>query len=131
MPFVELGNSVENGKEVACESMIETEYIAKTARMRTGFHPSAFGIHSACAAFRSLLLALNVKTKVLILLPSFIGWSAREGSGVYDPVSIGDINAQEFPESHVLASRIMNLPVHQDVQPQQLEAMVHKLRELA
>jgi dTDP-4-amino-4,6-dideoxygalactose transaminase len=44
---------------------------------------------------------------------------------------IAQIDAQEFPESHALASRILNLPVHQDVEPEQLTAMIAKLRELA
>jgi dTDP-4-amino-4,6-dideoxygalactose transaminase len=70
--------------------MSDIEYIAKTARRQTAFRRSAFGFHSARDAFRSLLLALDVNSKDSILLPSFIGWSAREGSGVYDPVaSIG------------------------------------------
>ena len=44
---------------------------------------------------------------------------------------INIIGSQEFSESHSLASRIMNLPVHQDAEPEQLTAMVNKLRELA
>jgi dTDP-4-amino-4,6-dideoxygalactose transaminase len=43
---------------------------------------------------------------------------------------IDSIDAHAFPESYALASRIMNLPVHQDIQPQQLTAMVDKLRQL-
>jgi dTDP-4-amino-4,6-dideoxygalactose transaminase len=70
--------------------MSDTKCITKTARMRTAFHRPTFGFNSARDAFRSLLLALDVNSNDSILLPSFIGWSAREGSGVYDPVaSIG------------------------------------------
>jgi dTDP-4-amino-4,6-dideoxygalactose transaminase len=44
---------------------------------------------------------------------------------------IDSIDPEEFPESYALASRIMNLPVHQDAEPEQLTAMIDKLRELA
>jgi dTDP-4-amino-4,6-dideoxygalactose transaminase len=64
--------------------------IPKTAQMQARFRRSAFGFRSARDGFHALLLAYGVTVGDGVLLPSFIGWSAREGSGVYDPVtSIG------------------------------------------
>jgi dTDP-4-amino-4,6-dideoxygalactose transaminase len=43
---------------------------------------------------------------------------------------IPQIPPEKFPDSHRLARTILNLPVHQDVQPHQLDALVEKLWEL-
>jgi len=40
------------------------------------------------------------------------------------------IQPAEFPDSHWLAKHIMNLPVHQDIVPQALEAMVEQLTRI-
>jgi dTDP-4-amino-4,6-dideoxygalactose transaminase len=40
---------------------------------------------------------------------------------------INAISPDAFPDSHWLARRILNLPVHQDATPEALEAMVTKL----
>ena len=70
--------------------MSDIQHIAKTAKAQTRFRRSTFGFKSARDAFRSLLSAWDVTSDDSILLPSFIGWSVREGSGVFDPVaSIG------------------------------------------
>jgi dTDP-4-amino-4,6-dideoxygalactose transaminase len=37
------------------------------------------------------------------------------------------ISPEEFPDSYQLARQVMNLPVHQDVRPEQLEALVEAL----
>lgn len=42
---------------------------------------------SARAAFESYLRARHVTSGRTIALPAYIGWSAREGSGVFDPVA--------------------------------------------
>jgi len=40
---------------------------------------------------------------------------------------IKPITLEEFPESHTLSGHILNLPVHQDIEKQQLDRMVEKL----
>lgn len=67
--------------------MSNIQHIGKTAQMEARFRRSAFGFKSARDAFRSLLSAWDVTAEDSILLPSFIGWSAREGSGVFDPIA--------------------------------------------
>lgn len=41
---------------------------------------------TARAAFRVLLTRMGVPAKGSVLLPSYVGWSPREGSGVFDPI---------------------------------------------
>ena len=56
--------------------------VAQRERYRRPFraYPSA---REAMGAF---LRAVNVRKDQRVLLPAYIGWSAREGSGVFDPV---------------------------------------------
>jgi dTDP-4-amino-4,6-dideoxygalactose transaminase len=42
---------------------------------------------SARSAFKSFLKLLSLKPGDEVLLPAYIGWSANEGSGVFDPIS--------------------------------------------
>jgi dTDP-4-amino-4,6-dideoxygalactose transaminase len=41
---------------------------------------------NARSAFKAFLTAMNFQNSETVLLPAYIGWSAREGSGVFDPV---------------------------------------------
>jgi dTDP-4-amino-4,6-dideoxygalactose transaminase len=61
--------------------------IPKSAQTPAHFRRSAFGFRSAREGFHSLLSAWDITAADSILLPSFIGWSAREGSGVLDPIA--------------------------------------------
>lgn len=60
--------------------------IAKTATDAERFRRPMVMFESARAAFGAWLRALNLRDGEDVLLPSYIGWSAREGSGVFDPV---------------------------------------------
>ena len=40
---------------------------------------------------------------------------------------VKELSAEDFPASHELARRIMNLPVHQDAEPDQIRAMMEEL----
>lgn len=62
-----------------------TVAIANAARGAQFTRPSvSFG--SARDAFRAFLDAADLAEGERVLLPAFVGWSAREGSGVFDPV---------------------------------------------
>jgi dTDP-4-amino-4,6-dideoxygalactose transaminase len=61
--------------------------VTKGASILQRFRRYSMPHDSARQAFSSFLNACGVVAGDRILLPSFIGWSAREGSGVYDPVS--------------------------------------------
>lgn len=60
--------------------------IAKTATLRDHFRRPMVRFESARAAFGAWLRALDLRDDEDVLLPAYIGWSAREGSGVFDPV---------------------------------------------
>jgi dTDP-4-amino-4,6-dideoxygalactose transaminase len=64
----------------------ETFFIGKTAsrpdQYRRLFHPYP----SARSALRAFLRASGFGRGATILLPAYIGWSPREGSGVLDPI---------------------------------------------
>lgn len=59
--------------------------ISKGAREARFVRP-AFHFDSARLAFRAFLEAADIPDGAVVLLPAFIGWSANEGSGVFDPV---------------------------------------------
>ncbi len=42
---------------------------------------------NARTAFKSFLTAVKLAPKESVLLPAYVGWSAKEGSGVFDPVA--------------------------------------------
>lgn len=60
--------------------------IPKSARSTEGYRRSIIAFASARAAFRALLERTCVPGQRRVLLPAYIGWSPREGSGVFDPV---------------------------------------------
>jgi dTDP-4-amino-4,6-dideoxygalactose transaminase len=60
--------------------------IEKLARDPDAYRRAAIGFPSARAAFTEALRALRLAPGERVLLPAFVGWSAREGSGVFDPI---------------------------------------------
>ena len=60
--------------------------IAKAATSRDHFHEPTLYYGSAREGFANALQALLPADNRVVLLPAFIGWSPREGSGVFDPI---------------------------------------------
>jgi dTDP-4-amino-4,6-dideoxygalactose transaminase len=60
--------------------------ITKGACDAEAFRRPHLPFRSARAAFRAYLDALGIRPGEKVLLPAYIGWSPREGSGVFDPV---------------------------------------------
>jgi dTDP-4-amino-4,6-dideoxygalactose transaminase len=60
--------------------------VTKGATAHNAFFRPSFYYDSARAAFTDLLRRLLLTSGDVVLLPSYIGWSQREGSGVFDPV---------------------------------------------
>lgn len=62
-------------------------YIEKLARQSPKFCRSCLTFTNARSAFLTFLKAVSPKEDEKILLPAYIGWSEREGSGVFDPIT--------------------------------------------
>jgi len=61
--------------------------IAKTPQAAGNLSRPAVVSDNARGAFKSFLMAARLSKKEKVLLPAYIGWSSREGSGVFDPIS--------------------------------------------
>jgi len=61
--------------------------IEKLAKDRKSFSRRFLARGNARAAFKEYLRAAGAGDTGRVLLPGYIGWSAREGSGVFDPIS--------------------------------------------
>ena len=60
--------------------------IAKKPEIANAYRRRVVPFRSARAAFRAILQALRIE-QGRVLLPAYIGWSPREGSGVFDPIA--------------------------------------------
>ena len=61
--------------------------ISKLAQDHERYRRPYVTFRNARTAFRAFLQACHLTSADQVLLPAFIGWSAREGSGVFDPVT--------------------------------------------
>jgi dTDP-4-amino-4,6-dideoxygalactose transaminase len=61
--------------------------IAKKASCTDNFKRPGFQFGRARDGFKAFLKAVKVAKRKHVLLPAYIGWSSREGSGVFDPIS--------------------------------------------
>jgi dTDP-4-amino-4,6-dideoxygalactose transaminase len=66
--------------------------IEKTAVEYTHYWRPSFPFSSARRAFQVLLELLGMTSKDKILLPAYIGWSSKEGSGVFDPILLTGVS---------------------------------------
>lgn len=66
---------------------VSNSQIAKTATRPDAFRRPSRYFDSAREAFKTFLREAEVAPGQSVLLPAYIGWSPREGSGVFDPVA--------------------------------------------
>ena len=71
--------------------------IAKTAQRPDHLRRPFILFPSARAGFKALLKELQFAPDESVLLPAYIGWSPREGSGVFDPISELGLNYAFYP----------------------------------
>jgi len=76
--------------------------IEKGARTAANHRRPTFYYRSAREGLRDLLSNLPDPASAGVLLPAFIGWSPREGSGVFDPVASLGIPADFYELNHDL-----------------------------
>ena len=81
--------------------------IDKTAKNRNNYKHDLLYYKSARNAFRNILSELHKKGNFTLFLPGYIGFSAYEGSGIYDPVT-------ETNTKHVFYKMDKNLNVVTD-----------------
>ena len=60
--------------------------IEKVARDGSAFRRTLLPFDSAREAMKAYLRSLGMRSGQRVALPAYIGWSAREGSGVFDPI---------------------------------------------
>src|SRR3954453_8310837 len=60
--------------------------ISKVATDATRYSRACLSFKNARTAFKAFLASQQFGSGQCVLLPSYIGWSAREGSGVFDPI---------------------------------------------
>lgn len=70
--------------------------ITKTAEKQNSFRRQFLEFDSARDAFSAFLTERATDVERRVLLPAFIGWSPREGSGVFDPVSSSGLNFEFY-----------------------------------
>jgi len=71
--------------------------ITKSPSNKHIFNKSIFFTNSARTSFSYLLKLIKFKKEELLLIPSYIGYTDREGSGVLDPVIANNINYKFYP----------------------------------
>ncbi|CQR74723.1 UDP-4-amino-4-deoxy-L-arabinose--oxoglutarate aminotransferase [Sporomusa ovata DSM 2662] len=64
----------------------QTWCIQKTACEQENFHRKIWPYNNARTALLWCLRACNIRQNERVILPAYIGWSNREGSGVFDPI---------------------------------------------
>ena len=80
--------------------------IEKTARRKDFLKRSLYEFPSARTAFKAYLRSLDFKPGEKVFLPAYIGWSAREGSGVFDPVIESGVDYGFYPLDRNLRIRL-------------------------
>lgn len=60
--------------------------VTKVANRPEMYRRRMFFFANARTALRAYLHAIGISKRSTVLLPAYIGWSSREGSGVYDPI---------------------------------------------
>lgn len=90
---------------------------------RPGFHPVWEGVPLGVVPQTYPIVVENADRDALYHRFNAEGWG---GTSLYHTM-IPEIAADEFPDSHWLARRIFNLPVHQDATPDDMRAMADAL----
>lgn len=83
--------------------------IEKTAVEYTRYWRPSFPFSSARQAFQVLLESLGMTSKDKILLPAYIGWSPKEGSGVFDPIVLTGVSVDFYQMTRTLEIDIEDL----------------------
>lgn len=83
--------------------------ISKRAEEPTRFARRALSFVNARTAFKAFLLGQGMASADEVLLPAYIGWSAREGSGVFDPILETGVKFRFYRLDHRLSIDLEDL----------------------
>ncbi|MBC7596058.1 MAG: DegT/DnrJ/EryC1/StrS family aminotransferase [Kineosporiaceae bacterium] len=83
--------------------------ISKTAVDTSNFRSPSFYYRSAREGMRDFLTEADIERRGDVLLPAFIGWSSREGSGVFDPVRECGFGAEFYDLGATLAADVSSI----------------------
>ena len=98
--------------------------ISKVAREPRFLRP-ALPFVSARRAFGAFLDAADLADDVAVLLPAFIGWSANEGSGVFDPVRERALPVRFYPMTDTLRIDVEGLAASLEQHPGAVLVLIH------
>lgn len=70
--------------------------IEKTAVIKDNYKDELFYYKSARNGLYDIIKALKDEEDITILLPAYIGYSPREGSGIFDPIKKSEVNYQFY-----------------------------------
>jgi len=101
------------------------EQIAKSAIDVRRFARPAIPFVNARTAFRAFMLALGFSSEDEVLLPAYVGWSTREGSGVFDPVQEVGVRFRFYAMTDRLAIDIDDLYAKLAVGRPRLLVLIH------
>lgn len=99
--------------------------IAKTAERLDHLRRPYLLFPSARAGFKAFLNALNLAPEDSVLLPAYIGWSSREGSGVFDPISELGLTYSFYPMDDRLEIDLERLQAALEASPVKVLVLIH------
>jgi dTDP-4-amino-4,6-dideoxygalactose transaminase len=99
--------------------------IGKGATDPDHFHHRSLFYHAAREGFGDLLAHVLRTGRDNVLLPAFIGWSPREGSGVFDPVRASPAKAVFYDLNPDLTVDLKSLEQALGAQPGGLLVVIH------
>ena len=99
--------------------------IEKTAVEYTRYWRPSFPFSSARRAFQVLLESLSMTSKDKVLLPAYIGWSPKEGSGVFDPIVLTGVSVDFYQMTRTLEIDIEDLERKLDRPDVKMLVLIH------
>jgi len=100
-------------------------HIAKRATDASRFGRPTMSFANARTAFKAFMLGLDLSSKDKVLLPAYIGWSAREGSGVFDPIREVGVDFRFYCMTKRLMIDLEDLRNQLDAEQPKLLVLIH------
>lgn len=99
--------------------------ISKRAENPDGFKRVMIPFPNARSAFQAFLQASELKPTDVVLLPAFVGWSPKEGSGIFDPVQAAGVQFDFYHMTRRLEIDLEDLRVRLARRQPRVVVLVH------